>query len=243
MKDQSEILFESSSLVAVNKPSGILSIPDRYRPERFSIANWILSSYPDARPLHRLDFETSGILLFCILPEAFGWYSDQFETRAVTKIYHAIVEGRLLQDEGLIDQPLFTQTNGKVIISKRGKESRTKWKTIERFVNHSFVEANPLTGRTHQIRVHLSSIGHPVLGDVTYGSTGSFYLSTVKGRHKYHLSKDQEAERPILSRTALHASKVELAEYQTNKFVIIDSPLPKDMKVVLQKLHQYSAIQ
>ena len=135
MKDKSEILFENESIIAVNKPSGILSVPDRYKPEKFSIANWILSSYPLARPLHRIDYETSGVLVFCILPEAFGWYSDQFEKREVSKTYLAIVEGRTLEDEGLIDQPLYTLSTGKVIISKRGKESQTRWKTIERFLH------------------------------------------------------------------------------------------------------------
>ena len=108
MRDTSEIIFENDSLVAINKPSGILSVPDRYREDRFSIATWILATHPTARPLHRLDFETSGILLFCLLPDAFGFYSDQFEQRLVSKTYYAIVEGRLMQDEGLVDEPLFT---------------------------------------------------------------------------------------------------------------------------------------
>src|SRR5688500_7057593 len=212
MREKSEILFENESLVAVNKPSGILSVPDRYKPEKFSIANWILSTYPEARPLHRIDYETSGALLFCIRPEAFGWYSDQFEKRQVSKTYIAIVEGRMQENEGLIDQPLYTQSTGKVIISKRGKESQTQWKATEKFLHHSLIEAIPLTGRTHQIRVHLSSIGHPILGDVTYGSSGPLYLSALKGRHRYRLGKDEESERPLLSRTALHAFKIELTD-------------------------------
>ena len=242
MKDKSEILFENESIIAVNKPSGILSVPDRYKPEKFSIANWILSSYPLARPLHRIDYETSGVLVFCILPEAFGWYSDQFEKREVSKTYLAIVEGRTLEDEGLIDQALYTLSTGKVIISKRGKESQTRWKTIERFLHHTLIEANPLTGRTHQIRVHLSSIGHPVLGDISYGSSGPLFLSSLKGRHRYRLGKDEESERPLLSRTALHALRIELKDYHSKKSVSIECPLPKDMNVVLQKLRQYSSI-
>src|SRR5688572_5336186 len=137
MNDKSEILFESNTIVAINKPSGVLSVQDRYNEDRFSLARWILSLHPDARPLHRLDFETSGIMLFCKKPEAFGWYSDQFEKRSISKTYLAIVEGRCLLDEGMIDQPLFTQSNGKVIISKRGKPSQTQWTLIERFLHHS----------------------------------------------------------------------------------------------------------
>ena len=242
MKEKSEIIFENKSIVAINKPSGILSVPDRYNPDRFSLANWILSSYPLARPLHRIDFETSGVLLFCILPEAFGWYSDQFENRNVSKTYQAIVEGRMSDNEGIIDQPLYTLSNGRVIISKRGKESQTKWSTIERFLHHSFVEANPLTGRTHQIRVHLSSIGHPLVGDTTYGSAGPLFLSSLKGRHRYHLGKDAESERPLLARTALHAAKIELTDFHNQMPLVIECPLPKDMNVVLQKLRQYSSV-
>ncbi|HUR29927.1 MAG TPA: RluA family pseudouridine synthase [Saprospiraceae bacterium] len=242
MKEKSEILFENKSVVAVNKPSGILSVPDRYNADRFSIANWILSSYPQARPLHRIDFETSGVLLFCILPESFGWYSDQFENRKVVKTYHAIVEGRMSENDGLIDQPLYTLTNGKVIISKRGKESQTKWNTLERFLHHSYVSANPLTGRTHQIRVHLSFIGHPLVGDISYGSTGPLYLSSLKGRHRYHLSKDEETERPLIARTALHAARIEFSDFHSQLPVSIECPLPKDMNVILQKLRQYTPV-
>jgi len=242
MKDTSEILFENDSIVAVNKPSGILSVPDRYKPEKFSLANWILATYPLARPLHRIDYETSGVLVFCIQPETFGWYSDQFERREVSKTYLAIVEGRTLEDEGVIDQPLYTLSTGKVIISKRGKESQTKWKTMERFLHHTLIEANPLTGRTHQIRVHLSSIGHPVLGDISYGSSGPLFLSSLKGKHRFKLGKDEESERPLLSRTALHALKIELIDYHSKQTLAIESPLPKDMNIVLQKLRQYSSI-
>ena len=242
MKDKSEILFESDSIIAINKPAGILSVPDRYNPDKFSLASWVLSSHPSARPLHRIDLETSGVLLFCILPEAFGWYSDQFENRIVKKSYQAIVEGRVKEDEGVIDQPLYTLSNGKVIISKRGKESRTHWKVLERFLHHSFVEVNPVTGRTHQIRVHMSSIGHPVMGDTTYGAAGPFFLSSIKGRKKYHLSKDQEAERPLIARTCLHAASISFKDFQSHEQIIIESPLPKDMSIVVQKLRQYSSL-
>lgn len=242
MKDKPKILFENDSVVAINKPAGILSVPDRYNPDKFSIASWVLSSYPSARPLHRIDLETSGVLLFCILPEAFGWYSDQFENRIVIKRYQAIVEGRMKEEEGIIDEPLYTLSNGKVIISKRGKESLTKWKVLERFLHHSFVEVNPLTGRTHQIRVHLSSIGHPVMGDTTYGAAGPFFLSSIKGRKKYHLSKDQESERPLITRTCLHAGNISFKDFQSHEHISIESPLPKDMGVVVQKLRQYSPL-
>ncbi len=240
MKDWAEILFQNETIIAIYKPPGLLSVPDRYKEDKPSVAHWLLSKYPSARPLHRLDFETSGILLFCTSPDAFSWYSNQFENRTISKMYLAIVEGRCQQDEGLIDQPMFTQPNGKVIISKRGRPSQTHWKVLERFQHHSLLEVNPLTGRTHQIRVHLSSIGHPILGDEIYGSSGPLFLSAIKGRKRYHLSKDAESEHPLLSRTALHASKITFTDFLSKETISIESPLPKDMNVTQMKLRQYS---
>ena len=243
MKSRAEIIFQNDSILAVNKPPGLLSVPDRYDESKLSVARWLLAEHPTARPLHRLDFETSGVLLFCILPEAFSWYSDQFEQRTISKKYTAIVEGRCQQEEGLIDQPLFTQSNGKVIISKRGRPSQTQWKVLESFQRHSLLEINPLTGRTHQIRVHLSSIGHPIVGDDVYGSSGPIFLSDLKGRKRYHLAKDEESEHPIMARIALHASAIQFLDFRTKEFIFIESPMPKDMNVTLIKLRQYSAVQ
>ncbi|MEO6131980.1 MAG: RluA family pseudouridine synthase, partial [Saprospiraceae bacterium] len=225
MKDTVGILFQNDTIVAVYKPPGLLSVPDRYQDERPSVAHWLLNKFPSARPLHRIDFETSGVLLFCLIPEAFGWYSDQFEVRSISKLYLAIVEGRCQQEEGLIDQPLLTQSNGKVIISHRGKPSQTQWKLSERFQNNSLLEINPLTGRTHQIRVHLSSIGHPIVGDIIYGSPGPLFLSILKGRKRFNLSKDAESETPIIARTALHASRIAFTDFSSKETIIVDCHL------------------
>src|SRR4030095_10322315 len=240
MKDHIEVLYQNDTLLAINKPPGLLSVPDRYNEDKPSVAQRLLKKFPAARPLHRLDFETSGVLLFCILPDAFSWYSDQFENKIISKTYLAIVEGRSQEDEGLIDQPLFTQSNGRVIISKRGRQSQTHWQGSESFHHHTLFEVNPMTGRTHQVRVHLSSIGHPILGDETYGSSGPLFLSTLKGKNRYHLSKDAESDHPLISRTALHASKIIFNDFLSQERVIIECPLPKDMSVALVKLRQYS---
>ncbi len=242
MKDKPEILFQNETIMAVYKPSGLLSIPDRYLEERPSVPQWLLTKYPTARPLHRLDFETSGVILFCTSPDAFKWYSDQFENRTISKLYLALVEGRIQEDEGSIDLPLLSQSNGKVIVSKRGKQSITHWNVLERFQYHSFVELNPMTGRTHQIRVHLASIGHPIVGDEVYGSSGPLFLSALKGRKRFHLAKDSEVETPLIARTALHASIITFKDFPTEKTIVIESPLPKDINVSLVKLRQYSAI-
>ncbi len=242
MKERLTVLFQNDSILAIDKPSGLLSIPDRYNEDKPSVSVQILKDFPTARPLHRLDFETSGILLFCFQPEAFGWYSDQFEQRTISKNYIALTDGRCLKDEGLIDEPLFTQSTGRVVISKRGKESQTQWKLLERFHHHSLIEANPLTGRTHQIRVHLASIGNPIVGDTYYGAKGPLFLSELKGKKHYRLGKDEEEERPLLARLALHASSLSFQDFSTGELIQLKSDLPKDISVALLKIRQYGAL-
>lgn len=241
MKVKPGILFQNDSLLAMDKPPGLLSVPDRHHDDKPSLAAMVLGQFPSARPLHRIDFETSGVLLFCLRPEAFGFYSDQFENRQIIKKYMVITEGRCSTQEGWIDQPLFTQNIGKVLISKRGKSSQTHWTLLEKFLHHSFLEVHPLTGRTHQIRVHLASIGHPVAVDSVYGSGRPLLLSNLKGKKQYRLSKDAETENPLLSRLALHASSISLNLYETGESMTINSPLPKDMVVALVKLRQYTS--
>ena len=242
MKQRPEVLFQNDTILAIAKPAGLLSVPDRYKEDKPSLAQLVLNDFPTARPLHRLDFETSGIILFCVRPDSFGWYSDQFEQRTISKKYMAVTEGRCMENEGLIDAPLFTQTIGKVLISKRGKSSQTKWTLLERFQHHSLIEANPLTGRTHQIRVHLASIGLPIVGDLLYGSSGPLLLSSLKGKKHYHLSKDAEEERPLLSRMALHSSSVSFTDFTSGEVIEVECGLPKDMQVAIAKLRQYSGL-
>jgi len=242
MKIKPAVLFQNETILAMNKPAGLLSVPDRYKEDKPSLAQFVLHDFPTARPLHRLDFETSGVVLFCLLPDAFGWYSEQFEHRTISKKYMAIAEGRCLENEGLIDAPLFTQSIGKVIIAKRGKTSQTRWTLLERFQHHSLVEANPLTGRTHQIRVHLASIGHPIVGDLLYGSSGPLYLSALKGKKHYRLSRDAEEEHPLLGRLALHASSIIFKDFHSGAEIGVECILPKDIQVALTKLRQYSGL-
>ena len=242
MKNSLEILFRNDSILAIDKPTGLLSVPDRFNEEKKSVSALVMNQFESARPLHRIDFETSGIILFCLNPEAFGWYSDQFEQRAVTKKYLALTEGRCTVSEGLIDAPLYTQTIGKVIITKKGKSSQTNWKLLEGFQHHSLIEANPLTGRTHQIRVHLASIGLPLIADSVYGSGHPLYLSSLKGKNKYRLSKDAEEERPLISRVALHASYIRIKDYSSGEEITVESSLPKDLRVALDKLRQYTSL-
>ncbi len=240
MKRAPEIVFQDETLLAVCKPAGLLSVPDRYNADIPSAFSLVMRAFPDARPLHRIDLQTSGLLMFCIHPEAFGFYSDQFTDRTVEKRYLALVEGRLLQPEGRIDLPLFTEHTGRVVVAKRGKPSETLYQVEELFRRHTLVALKPHTGRTHQLRVHLSAIGHPIVGDTTYGGSPGLFLSDLKGKHNYKPSADGEAERPLIGRTALHAASLSIGRFPDGEPLVISCPLPKDMAVGLAKLRQYA---
>lgn len=242
MKNRVSVLFENSTLLALNKPSGVLSVPDRFHEDKPSMAGMVLQDFPLARPLHRLDFETSGVLLFCLQPDAFGWYSDQFEQRTVAKQYLALVEGPIREDDGVIDAPLLTLDTGRVTISRKGKPAQTEWHVEERFRTHTLVTAHPFTGRTHQIRVHLASIGHPVAVDLTYGAPGPVFLSEIKGKKRFKLSRDAEMEWPLLARLALHAVSLTIMDFSNREPLNIQAELPKDMRATIQQLRQWAKV-
>jgi len=236
-----EVIFQNDSLLAVTKPSGLLSIPDRYRHDKPSVASLLIADFPDARPLHRLDLETSGVLLFCLDPDAFGWYSEQFESRSTLKSYLALLEGRVTETDGVIGLPLWTRPDGRVVVTKRGKPALTEWSVVETFRKYSLVEARPKTGRTHQIRVHFASMGHPVACDVTYGAKGPVFVSEIKGKKQYRMSAGQDVERPILTRVALHAAGITILDYATQLPIEITAPMPKDLKATCAVIRKWAA--
>lgn len=240
MKIQPEILFQNETLLAVGKPSGMLSVPDRHNTAIASLYGWVTNRFPEARQLNRLDAYTSGVVLFSMEADSFGFYSDQFMNREVTKVYYAIVEGRVLENGGVIDAPLHTQSDGYVIVSKKGKPSQTNWELEEAFHEYSLIKAIPLTGRTHQIRVHMASIGHPIVGDVQYGGSPGLFLSTLK-RNAYKQNKSEETERPLIGRMALHSFSIGIKNFKDNQSLHIECPFPKDMRVGLQKLRQFGS--
>lgn len=241
MRPALQIVFQDDTLLAICKPSGLLSVPDRFNKDLVSATSLVQRDFPEARPLHRLDVQTSGILLFSLHSEAFGFYSDQFADRTVSKAYLAIAEGRFREPEGHIDLPLLTEPGGRVVVSKRGKACETLFAVQSAFRQYTLLSLRPLTGRTHQIRVHLAAIGHPILGDTTYGGHPGLFLSDLKGKHKYKLNQDAEKERPLIGRTALHAESITLQHYPDGAWLTLACPLPKDMAVGLAKLQQFQS--
>lgn len=234
-----EILYEDDNYIFINKPSGYLSIPDRHNEFLPSVAGILRNEYPEIFIVHRIDRETSGCICFAKNEETHRYTSLLFENRKVEKIYTCIVSGTPIEKEGTIEASIMEHPTikGKMVINqKQGKESKTDYKVLESFGMYSYIECTLHTGRTHQIRIHMQDIGHPVLCDPIYGNGESVYISSLKKR--YNLSKNEEEEKPILSRLALHACKLGF-ETKDKQQLLIEAPLPKDMKALLNQCRKW----
>jgi 23S rRNA pseudouridine1911/1915/1917 synthase len=231
-----EIIFENDFFVAINKPAGLLSIPDREQSQP-SLKDLLQQKYGSIFTIHRLDKETSGIILFAKDEATHKYFSKQFEERSVEKYYLGLVHGTLQNKTGTINDPIMEHPalNGKMIIDKKGKPSVTDYEVIESFGRYSLLKFQIHTGRMHQIRVHAKNIGHPIICDPLYGDGKPLLLSSIK--KKYKLSKHDEEERPILNRVALHSLQLKFKDASGNAFDLI-AELPKDIRALLQQLRK-----
>lgn len=230
------IIFENNDFVVVDKPAGLLSIPDREGDE-LSLKRLLKDRYGEIYTVHRLDKDTSGLIVFAKNEQTHKYLSQAFEERTVEKYYQGIVKGTLLEKEKKIDAPIAQNSVKKtqMIVHKRGKDSVTDYKVIEGFGRFTLAEFRIHTGRTHQIRVHMQYDGHPIVCDELYGDGEPVYLSSVK--KNYNLSKNELEERPLLNRLALHAHKLSFNDVSGRKFSF-EAELPKDMRAVLQQLRK-----
>ena len=238
MKNNFTIIHEDDDILVLDKASGVLTIPDRFKPELFNLYNYLERKCGKIFVVHRLDRETSGMLVFAKTEEAHKSLSQQFEDRTVQKIYQVLVEGVMYEMEGSIDKPIAKHPTkaGKMIATAKGKPSLTLYKVIEKFKNYTLAEADIKTGRTHQIRVHFESIGYPLAVDSLYGRSDVFLLSKVK--KKYNFGKEEE-ERPMMSRTSLHAKRLVLDHPSTGKRMTFETELPKDFGAVVKQLRKW----
>lgn len=231
------ILFEDDVIIAIDKPTGLLVLPDRFDEERLNLYSLLKEIYGSIFVVHRIDKDTSGVIVFAKTADAHKRLSMAFESRDVKKNYRAIVQGVPEKDNGSIDLPINETSNGRMAIARtKGKKSLTEYTVIERFQRYALLDIQPQSGRTHQIRVHLCAIQLPILGDPLYGDGRGFYLSSIK--KDYRLKKDEE--QPLLKRTALHAYSLVCAHPITRETIKLLAPLPKDMVAVLKSLRKYS---
>ncbi|MDB5506532.1 MAG: RluA family pseudouridine synthase [Devosia sp.] len=165
------IIYEDADLVVLDKPSGLLSVPGNHPHLQDSLKTRVQQRFPEAEMVHRLDMDTSGILVMARNKPALARTGMQFEKRTTEKQYIARVWGNFLNDSGLVDLPLATDWENKPrqrVDYERGRASQTEWLVLEREAAATRVALKPLTGRTHQLRVHMMEIGHVILGDVFY---------------------------------------------------------------------------
>ncbi len=166
-----DILHHDKDMVVLNKPSGLLSVPGRQDHMKDSLSQRVQEEFPEATVVHRLDMDTSGIMVMALNIKAHRHISMQFEKRYTEKTYVAYLYGVVEKDEGEIDLPLIIDWPNRplnIVDLNNGKQALTRWKVLERQQDRTKVAFTPVTGRTHQLRVHAQAIGHPILGDSLY---------------------------------------------------------------------------
>ncbi len=216
-----DVIFEDDCMIVVNKPPGMVVHP---APGHHSgtLVNALLAHCRDLKGIggverpgivHRLDKDTSGLVMAAKTETALAGLSKQFKDRDIKKVYLALVKGRLAKRQGTIDTAIGRHPHHRKKMSAdnaRGRAAQTRYEVIEQFDKFAYLSISPRTGRTHQIRVHLASIGHPILGDALYGGT-------------------QGPGLPKMARQALHAHHLELKHPVSGQQVAFEAPLPDDM--------------
>lgn len=238
MRIEQLIIFENDDFVAVNKPSGLLTIPDRHDNTLDALSTRLKKHYGEIFTVHRLDRDTSGTVLFAKHETAHKYLSQLFESRDVEKYYLGIVNGELPTPAGSINAPIMEHPvqRGKMVTNAKGRPSLTDYEVLESFGIFSLVKLRIHTGRTHQIRVHMKHLGHPIAVDELYGSKEPVKLSAIK--KKFKLGKFTEEETPLLARLALHAWQLSFIGMD-DTYYVLEAPLPKDMTAVLQQLRKH----
>ncbi|HSI34774.1 MAG: RluA family pseudouridine synthase [Phycisphaerae bacterium] len=237
-----DILFESPDLIAINKPTGLATIPGRV--ETTSALEEVAavlglpatgSADPRLRVVHRLDKDTSGVLLFAKHTAAQRHLSHQFQNNRVEKEYLALVLGRPTEDEGTVDASLAPHPTRprEMAVTRRGRPAITHWKVEQRFRSHALIRAFPKTGKTHQIRVHLRHAGYPLAVDPLYNpAAGPLMLSSLK---RGYVPTRGEEERPLIARLTLHAEKLRFEDLAGVRVEVV-APVPKDLRATVNQL-------
>ena len=168
-----QIIYQDPHIIVVNKPAGLLSVPGKLAGRQDCVVSRLLATHWDALLVHRLDCDTSGVMIFARTKTAQGFLGQEFEKRRATKTYIARVWGRMAQKHGQVDLPLATDWPNRPrqqVDHETGRPARTEWQVIEYDHYSTRVQLSPLTGRSHQLRVHMLALGHPILGDPIYAT-------------------------------------------------------------------------
>ncbi|SOE22252.1 23S rRNA pseudouridine955/2504/2580 synthase [Spirosomataceae bacterium TFI 002] len=232
------IIFENDNFIAINKPPFISSLDERTEDKTASIIRLAKEEFEDIQLCHRLDKETSGVLILAKNPEAYRHMAIQFEQREVTKTYHAVANGQHNLDSISVFLPIaINKGSTQVRIDKRkGKIAETIFFTEKVYGHHTLIRCHPISGRMHQIRVHLMCLEAPIVCDPTYGGADIF-LSKIK--RNFNL-KENDDELPLIKRVALHAYEIQFKDLN-GEVLKITAPYPKDFDVLIKQLDKYSS--
>lgn len=231
-------LWVDATFLVVNKPSGLVSLPDGYDPDIVHLKSILEPIYGPIWIVHRLDRETSGVMVVARNADAHRSLNNEFERREVFKEYHALVCGSPPWQELSVRLPLVVDGDRRhrSVVDKRfGIEARTDLRVIRCFKRFALLSAHPYTGRRHQIRAHAKAVGYPIVGDDLYGGRAALYLSEIKP--DYRQSKFEE--RPLLGRVSLHARLLRFRHPISSQELSFDAPYPKDIKVAIKQLEKY----
>ncbi len=239
------VIHEDDSILVIDKAAGLLVHP---APGQSSgtLVNALLyqggdlsTLGGDERPglVHRLDRDTSGVMVVARTDDAHRSLVEQFKARETGKEYLAIVEGHPREDRGAIDAPIGRHPRDRTRMAVRtdGRPARTRYEVVERYPKHALVRCRPETGRTHQIRLHLARLGTPILCDAVYGRRFRVSESELRGRKK------AEGETPVLGRQALHARRLAFRHPGTGARVEFEAPVPRDLEATLAILREEAA--
>ena len=245
------ILFEDAHLLALNKPPNLLTSPERDDPQRPNLMKLLHTAIAQGKPwaktrglnylmnAHRLDFETSGVVLLAKSKPVLVTLANLFGSEKPVKIYVALVHGNSPEKTFEVNAPLAShpvKIGWVRVDSKRGKKSRTVFEVRERFQGYALLQCQPLTSRTHQIRAHLRHADFPIVGDLTYGGR-ELLLSALKADYRL---KPNRTERPLIGSAALHAEELEFAHPVTRETIRVEAPWPKDLMVAIKYLRRYA---
>lgn len=236
-----EVLYQNDDVIVVNKPSGISVTHDRSGADDLpTVLSDELGLSGELRLVHRLDKDTSGVLLIARNLPAQSWLSSCFEKGLAQKVYLALVRGAAVQSSGIIESAIEVapRERNKMQIARRGgKEAVTQWQLLADFGAVSLLAVRPRTGRTHQIRVHLASIGMPLAIDLTYGSSEPVMLSEVK--QDYKQPRDHQ-ERPLIERLTLHAYQINVPLKEGDAPSEFVAPLDERFKATIKMLAKHN---
>ena len=212
-----ETLYSDEALIVVDKPSGLSVLPDGWEQDSSYLVQKLQEQFGKIFIIHRLDKATSGIMVFARTAQAHRSLSSQFERHEARKIYRAIALGNPRWDEHIARHPLRVNVGHKhrtMVDDKNGKPCETRFKVLRRFPEHVLLEAELMTGRTHQIRVHAYALGHPLLGDTLYSAPDTH----------------------LIARPALHAYSLTFTHPSTQELLKLSAPYPPDFEAALKDL-------